>query len=498
MRAGGRRGWATPGQLALGLLLTLTASRAVAQIGQFTTQSLFFNQAGSAQRGNYIEANAGVVYNDNILLTPASPQGDTLVMIGLLADTDHQSPRLDYRLASDLSLVKYLQGTFKTQPFGYLDGFADYWFVPGFFSWTVRDTFSQFTITQNAPLTPDNLESLNLFTTGPRFRLTPTLRTTVQIDGIYSVANSSSNSPLYVNVDNRRYGGVLTVSHALSSILSGYVTTTYDDVKYKNTVDNTDFTSAAVMGGIRFADARTILDISGGYQRLRTTKVVTEESVIGVVERTVEETPSGVTWKADLSRLISPTQRISLHALRQASDAANLFRLNFDQPVGSTIGNQVVTGEPFKYTVYGATWRFQYARTSFQINLLDTSSRYQTTTSANSDSKIISALFARQLSPALNWDIGASYTRGYYGGLTEASNTINALTSLHWQLGARVRLRFVYAYGATSPHGYTNNQIGVFAYYALTKLTTGAAAEGGEEVPALTPVAPMSAPPTLR
>ena len=497
MKVGGRRGWVTPGQLALVLLLTFLSSHALAQIGQFTTQSLFFNQAGNAHRGNYIEADAGVVYNDNIFLRPTDTQGDTLVMIGLLADTQHQSPRLDYRLDSDISLVKYLQGDFKTQPFGYLDGFAEYFFVPGFFSWTVRDTFSQFTISQFEPLTPDNLESLNYFTTGPRFILKPTLRTRVQIDGIYSVVNSSSNSPLYVNIDNHRYGGVITVSHAVSGTLHGYVTGTYDDVKFKDTTANTDFTSAAVMGGIRLEDARTILDISGGYQKLHTTSIVTEESAIGIVERKVEETPSGVTWKADLSRLIRPTQRVSLHALRQFSDAANLFRLNFDQPVGSTIGNQIVTGEPFTYTSYGATYRFQYDRTSFQVDLLDATTRYQSASSINNgDQKVLSGLFARQLSPTLTWDIGAAYTRGYYGAQTEASNMINALTSLYWQLGARIRLRFVYAYNATSPHGYTNNQIGVFGYYALTAPTPGTAR--GEGAPTLEPVAPMSAPPMLR
>jgi len=497
MRVRGRRGWATTGQLALALLLTLLASSAVAQIGQFTTQSLFFNQAGNAHRGNYIEADAGGVYNDNIYLRPTDAQGDTLVMIGLLADTEHQSPRLDYRLDSDISLVKYLQGDFKTQPFGYLDGFAEYWFAPGFFSWTVRDTYNQLAIAQYAPLTPDNLESINYFTTGPRFRLKPTLRTTVQIDGVYSLVNSSSNSPLYVNVDNHRYGGVITVSQAVSSTLSGFVTGTYNDVKFKNTAENTDFTSAAVMGGIRLEDARTVLNVSGGYQRLHTTSVVTEESAIGEVERTQEETPSGVTWQADLSRLIRPTQRVSLHALRQISDAANLFRLNFDQPVGSSVGNQIVTGEPFTYTSYGATYRFQYDRTSFQVDLLDATTHYQSTSTVkNGNQKVVSALFARQLTPVLSWDVGAAYTRGYYGSQTGASKLINALASLYWQLGARFRLRFVYAYGETSPNGYTNNQIGVFGYYALTAPGRGTAQ--AEETPELGPVAPMSAPPTLR
>ena len=149
----------------------------------------------------------GAIYTDNVDLT-ANGASDTLVLLGLLADTSHVGPRLDYRLASDISLVKYLKGAFETRPYGYLDGSLEYKIVPGFFSWTARDTYLDAVIHPSAPATPDNLEAINFASTGPRLMLRPTLRTTITLDGTYSVMNSSSQSPAYVNIQCVRGRGL--------------------------------------------------------------------------------------------------------------------------------------------------------------------------------------------------------------------------------------------------------------------------------------------------
>ena len=209
------------GHRLIGFLLALAALPAAAQIGPLTSQSLFFDQASNAHRGNYLEADTGLIYTDNVTRVQ-NGSGDTLALLGLVADTSRQGPRVDYRLASDIALVKYLRSSYQTQPFGYLDGTGDFWIVPGFFSWTGRETYTQTIIDPFAPVTPDNLEAINYVTTGPRFTLRPTLRTTVTLNGTYSYMNSSSKSPAYVNIDNHRYGGDVTLSHAFSNTSSAW------------------------------------------------------------------------------------------------------------------------------------------------------------------------------------------------------------------------------------------------------------------------------------
>ena len=102
-------------------------------------------------------------------------------MIGLVGDTARNGPRLDYSLVSDLSLVKYLHSEFPTQPFGFAYGTGEFKIVPGLFSWTATDSYNEAQLTPYAPLTPNNLEAINYFRTGPRFTLRPTLRTTVVV-----------------------------------------------------------------------------------------------------------------------------------------------------------------------------------------------------------------------------------------------------------------------------------------------------------------------------
>src|ERR1700689_269430 len=457
---------------ALGISLALLAPPAFAQVGPVTSQTLFFDQASNAHQGNYVEVEAGLIYNDNVELVRGGPS-DTLAMLGLVADDSYIGPRLDYRLDSDLALLTYLHSEVQTQPFGYADGSGDIKIVPGLLAWTARDTYNQAVLNPSAPITPDNLEAINYLTTGPRLTLRPTLRTTVTVDAFYSIVDSNSKSPLYVNINDHSYGGDLIISRAFTNTTSAYLSGTSEKVEFADTTINTDFREDMIIAGLKFTDARTDADLSAGYTELHETTLQSVEGILGTLERPQNQAPSGVNWRVDLSRLITPSQRVSVHALQEITDAANLFRLNIDQPVPTTAPNRVVNGQPFTDREYGLTWRFQASRTSFEIDALDISQRYEATPVDNHDSKIVSALFSRQLSAVLNWDIGGNYEHDDYtvGG---ALNTINFLTSLRWKVGQRVGLRLVYSHYELSPHAYGDNQVGLIVSYSLPVPGAGA------------------------
>ena len=232
------------GRAALALVLAIGATfytgSALAQLGPLTAQSLFFDQASNSHSGNYVNAQAGVVYTDNVDLTPQGT-GDTLAMLGLVADTSQQGPRLAYRLDSDITLIKYLKESFATRPYGFLDGDLNFKIVPGFFSWTARESYVDAVISPTQPVTPDNLEGINFATTGPRFTLRPTLRTTITLDGTYSYIDSNSQSPLYVNVNNRRYAADLRLDEALSNTSSVFLAGSWQKVDFTDQAINTNF-----------------------------------------------------------------------------------------------------------------------------------------------------------------------------------------------------------------------------------------------------------------
>jgi len=464
-------GWQA--RLALAAVLVCSALPLAAQTGPITTQSLFFNQATNSHQGNYLEAQAGLIYTDNVSLTPDG-RSDTLAMIGLVGDTSRQdAPRFDYHLDADIAMVKYFKNEYETLPYGYLDAAGEFKIVPGYLSWVARDSFNQATLDPFLPATPDNLENINYFTTGPRLTLRPTLRTTIIIEGTVSWVDTNSKSIDYINIDNRRSGGSGKIERAFSNTLSAYVGASYSDVKFKDKVNNTDFDGWTYVGGFHFGDSRTYLDASGGYTDLD----------VG------SERASGVNWEVSLSRLISPMQRITLRTLKQFTDAANLFRINLDQPVPGNQPNQIVTGQPFSHEEYGANYRLQGQRTSLEINLGAFTEHYEESPDLNRDARYISAFVSRKMSLVMSLDLGVNYEHDEYavGG---AVHTINVLASLRWQLGPRVALRFIAAHSSLSSSDAQENQIGVTASYALSQ----AAQAPDLGLPAMRPTSPAMQP----
>ena len=291
--------------------------------------------------------------------------GDELYAIGVIGNLDRQgAPRFDYHLDSDLTLIKYGSGAYPIQPFGFFDAFGDFKIDPGFFSWTGRETFTQALLQPLAPATPDNIESLNLISTGPRLHIQPTLRTTITINGYATWVDSTTKSTLYDNINNHRWGGDFNVNRAFNNSLSAYIGGNYMDVKFQDTQNNTDFVQKQLLGGIKVNAARTYLDASGGYTWVD-------------LDNPEKQQAHGLTWDISLSRLISPTQRISLHWLNQFTDAANLFYLNINQPVPGGGQNTIATGQPFTHREVGGDWRVQESRTTFELGAQYYQERYQ-------------------------------------------------------------------------------------------------------------------------
>jgi hypothetical protein len=470
------------GGLAVAIVLCLLSLPAAAQVsGPITTQSLFFDQASGAHHGDFLEAQTGLIYTDNVNLEPNGP-GDTLAMIGLVGETERQgAPRFDYRLNSDLMLVKYFGSQYQTQPLGYLDGTADFKIVPGLLAWTARDSFSQVSINPVGPPTPDNLESINYVSTGPQLILKPTLQTSFTMNGTYSYVYSSSKSPEYVDINSNRFGGDLRLDHAFSNILTAYIGGSYQKVRFQDTTINTDFDYRQGTVGFKISAARTVFDASIGYTqahldsappptipipRLHFYSFLTDvAATTPSATPASDESPSGVNWQVDLSRLISPRQRIALHALRQVTDAANLFRLNLDQPVPGNQAQSIASGQPFTYTEYGATWTYDTGRTRFTVGALDFDNKYSLTPQSNHQGKQLNAFMTRQLNQSLTFELGGSFEHDDYSTLDQ--NIWTLLTDLRWHVGPRISVRFLYAH-STLTGSYSDNQVGVTASYALT------------------------------
>jgi hypothetical protein len=482
---------------ALALWLTLATAPATAQQTLLTGQSLL-SQSASNYPGNHLAADGGVIYTDNVQRTEGG-SSQTLLLLGLTGDISQQGTRLDYRLASNLAVLKYLEGAYPRGPTGYLDGAVFLKIVPSFFTWIARETYTQVQIDPYAPVTPDNVENVNYITTGPRFTMRPTLRTSVTLDALYSYLTTSSSSPVYINLDNHRYGGDLTIDRAFSEAASLYIKGQYQKVDFKDQLSNYNYSLGSASAGYKLSNGRTDLDLSGGYSQVRVYDVLTSvESIVGTRETRQTETFDTPIWRLDLSRLITPRQRLALVTSQQYTDALAAFRLGFDQAVPTIAPQRLASGEVFKQRQFGLNWRFQGSRTSLDVGVSKYQQRYVLTTSNDYNAKLANALLNRQLSPVLSWDIGATYQQeeqvgnpsGTGGTPTvsgQSAKVFSVLTDLRWQVGERLALRFIYAHSSQSGV-YRDNQIGLTASWALI----GGQPPATQAFPALTPVAPGS------
>jgi hypothetical protein len=469
---------------------------ATAQVGSLTGQSLLYGRPSNAYGGNYLSAVGGVIYTDNVDRT-ASGTGATQLLLGLSGDTSRAGPRLDYHLSSNLAVVKYLGGAYSTEPSGYLDGMLAFHIVPGFFSWIARESFSEVQIDPYAPTTPNNLVNLNIITTGPRFTLRPTLRTAVRLDALYSYLTSSSAAAQFASIDNHRYGGDLRIERAFSETASLYLKGHYEKVDFKDQVDNHNYSVGDVLAGYQLGDSRTEFDLSGGYSQLHIYDVLSVVQGPGGSRETLTtekfDAPIG---RLSLSRLITPSQRIALTASQQLTDNASSFRLGFDQPVPTVPPSLFATGEPFKQRLYSLDWRFQAARTTLDLSLVEWQARFLLDSVNNYNTKAANATLTRLLSPVLSGDVGVSFGRNEQVGPPSANggqpvitgqsaDTWGVLTDLRWQVGERLALRFIYSH--SEQRGvYKDNQVGVTASWALV----GAGAT--TQLAPLSPIAPAS------
>ncbi len=491
---------------ALLLCLAAVATPAAAQIAPLTAQTIFYARSGNTYSDN-LALQGGFIWTDNVTRTVGGGS-QTLLLFGLGGDTSRDGPRLDWHLSSNVALVKYFGGAYPTEPTGYLDGLAGFKIVPGLLTWIVRETFSEVQIDPYAPVTPQNLVNLNFITTGPRLTLRPTLRTTVTLDALYSYVTSSSPSATFIDIDNHRYGGDLKIDRAFSEAASVYVKAHYEKVDFKDQVDNNNYSIAEAFAGYQLVNGRTVFDLSGGYSQMEAYNVTTVVESPGGSRETQETRKfHEPVWKIDISRLITPAQRLAFHASQQFTDAASAFRLGFDQPVPVIAPPILANSDAFSQREYAIDWRFQAGRTGLTMSLLDLRQHYQVNSVNDVEIRMVNAAVSRLLSPVLTAGLAVTFQRTEPLGSTEPgaqpqpppvpgepalgvrepSKLFGALADLRWQVGERFSLRFLLAH--TEQAGvYKDFQVGITGSWALL----GAQAHGGQAFPGLAPLSPAS------
>lgn len=384
------------------LLIALAAAGGVhAQEAQQST----FGQPGfgignfSTQPG-YLDLNAGVAYTDNALLTPSDRMSTGIGSAGVDVDYNRVGSMLNVSALGNVDWLQYFDHAYPGNAYGNFNGTAIWGHPTDLFQWLVQETFDDGLADPLAAPTPTELESLNYFTTGPYLNLNFTNAERLSFYGLYSNM-AYQKSPF----NFQTFDGGAIFAHQLSNLssLSVQVDSAQNDFNTSSVASNYYMRTAQVIYAADFA--RTRASIGAGY---------TLEDFEG--------SQSGAPLVAlDLSRLISPSSTLTLHAHDEYLTYGEAIRSNLGAPIAPSLMSPAfpgaTTAAPLKERLVGLGWNFQRGRTALSVSGSIEQQLYVEQTLFDSHIDTVSAGLQRQLRPTVSLSLRGYQNRETYGNL---------------------------------------------------------------------------------
>ena len=289
---------------------------------------------------------AGIGESDNINLSQTNPKSQTLAATDLDFDLKRTGSRLDASALGNFTDIDYLEGAYSNQVLGRFDGLADVKLWSDRLKWIVADHYGEEQTDPFQAVTPLNLQRVNVFSTGPDLTLRPSYSTFVNLDARYT-QNSYQSSPF----DGHNLMGSAALGEQLSPLSSLSLVVQAEELRFDNTLVNTNFDRREAYARYLVKGARTSIDAQLG---------VTQANDVAS------------SWKTSplvrllLTRQVSPFSMVSLAGGREFTDAAGSFAsLTSGAGGGIAVAPVTQTTGNYQRTYGSAGWEFTRLRTSF-------------------------------------------------------------------------------------------------------------------------------------
>jgi hypothetical protein len=395
-------------------------------------------------------ADVGVAQSDNVTLAPTNKVSQTMAVADVDFDVKKQSRLLDVDAKGNFSYLDYLQNAYDSQLTGRFDGLAHYAIIPERVIWALQDNFGQAALDPFTPTTPQNLENVNYFSTGPdvNFRLGST--SFLNLSARYArttYATSPYNS-------NRGFGS-LAWGLQLSSLSSVSLNADTERVQFENTVVNSDFDRSN--GFVRYSiqGARTELSADLGGTRITQNGAST----------------SGGLGKFELTRKISAAANLTFTAGHSLTDASTSFS-NLQSGASGAVGTAPAAQSSNNYTSDFASigWRYTRNRTILALSAHWEKDVYHDEPALDRTLGGLEFSVRRRLSRAFTAELVGRYYRTDYshavvtvaGGSSKYTDGL-IMAGLTWRHGRALEVRLRGEHGsrsASEPNaGYGENRV---------------------------------------
>jgi len=390
------------------------------------------------------DASLGMGHSDNIRRTSTNEVDENIAAAELHFSLDQHSSRLQADAIGNFSYAEYLEDTFDSELLGNFAGNARFGFVPQRVEWVVSDNFGQVLGDPFSPLTPDNRENINFFSTGPDLTAAFGSRTRLRFGARYSLTNYEDR-PL----DSDSLSGELSLLRQLSGASTVSVHARQQQVEYDQAALNADYDQFDAFGRYDISGARTDLSVDLGYTQIdRDAAVDTEDSLL---------------FRLDAARRLTASSTATLTAGREFANSGSAF--SADQ-AGNIIGLDAVPGrqtpQPFTNDYATLGWRFARNRTGVSVSAGWSNRVYEDATALEQTLTTVGVQFRRDLSSRSTLTLNGAYASGDFETQGDYED-ISARAALRWRLSSTLALDATVAHFRRSsdvPAGdYTENQI---------------------------------------
>lgn len=431
-------------------------------------------------------ADVGLGETDNVNLTPTNKVTQTIATADVDFGVNQQTRLLQVRAAGAFSDLNYLEGAYGNQFIGRFDGAGQLAIIPDRLVWVLRDDFGQATLDAFTPITPNNLQDVNYVSTGPNLYLrlggTGFLNATARFaDAYYQASPFDSNRLLATLAAGLQLSARSTVS------LNGGA----ERVLFQNTTVNNDFDRYSVYARYEAHGARTDVALDLGGSRVEQhgdatgITTVTEPGVPATVipsSLTTTGAPHDTTTtrplgRLELSRVISPSAKLTFTAGRELTDGSSSFSTQQSGMI-STINYAPtpLTSDVYTATYASAGWQYVRNRTTVLLTGRWEKDIYPGAAEFDLTTESAQALIERQLTHAFSAQLVGQYNKLDYTnaivppGLGSPESTTGLVGAvLIWHHGRALEVRMRYEHGsysvATGNSGYQENRVFVTVGY---------------------------------
>jgi hypothetical protein len=303
--------------------------------------------AGAADTFTY-GVDAGIGETDNVTLVSTNKVSQTTAIADLDFDLKQQTRLLDADAKGNFSYVDYLQNAFGNQFLGRFDGSAHVALIPERLTWVVQDDFGQSVLDPFTPTTPNNLENVNYFSTGPDLALRLGSTGFFNMSARYA-RTSYETSPFNSN----RLQGSLGLGWLLSARSTVSLNADTERVLFADTAANTDFDRTNAFVRYTLQGARTEVSADLGATRVAQGDTST----------------TGALAKLQASRKLSSAATLRLSLGRDLTDASTSFSSLQSGAIG-VVGTApaAVTSNSYTSDYASLEWQYARSRTKFGVS----------------------------------------------------------------------------------------------------------------------------------